>query len=84
MTRRHAERSCSRRALLGSVPVAAIAGCLGSIAGTSGPTTYEPEEVSEPPGGTPGELYYTFEEATPEYELTVDSVYESDGDLVVA
>lgn len=86
MNGRYRERGVSRRAVLGSISAAAgtaIAGCLG-FGGGEGQVAFEPQELSDPPSGTPGELHYAIEERTPDYDLTVESVYENDDDLLVA
>lgn len=75
-----------RRALLrgaGTLCVAAMAGCVGAIR-DSADDGYEREELSDPPEGTPGELYYAVEERIEGYDLRVESLYENDGDLILA
>ena len=77
--------SLSRRGLLGAavgLGVATTAGCLGSITGSDG-NRYESTPVSDPPDGTPGEFYYVLEERVEGYDVTVEALYENDGDLIL-
>ncbi|MFC3958434.1 hypothetical protein [Halovivax cerinus] len=86
MTQPQGPRSLSRRTLLAaglSAGITAVAGCTSLVGNTSDGSTFDPEEPSDPPTGTPNELHYVLEERTPQHELDVESIYESDGDLIV-
>ena len=77
--------SLTRRKLLGAavgLGVTASAGCLGSIGGSGG-DRYDPTPVSDPPDGTPEEFYYVLEERVEGYDITVEALYENDGDLIL-
>ena len=69
-----------RRFLRAAVGLGAMAtaGCLGS-----GGDRYEPTPVGDPPDGTPGEFYYVLEERVEGYDITVEALYENDGDLIL-
>ena len=80
------ESSVDRRSLLrgsGALCVAAIAGCVSTVRNSSD-DGYERESLSDPPDGTPAELYYAVEERIEGYDLHVESLYENDGDLILA
>ena len=82
----HQTPSISRRQFLGGTAVtglAGLAGCLGTFVGGSGRSSFDPVEPAEPPEGTPNEFYYVLEERLEGYEITVDAMYEHDGDLIL-
>ncbi|USZ72598.1 hypothetical protein [Natronosalvus halobius] len=77
--------SLSRRRLLGGIGAAGLtglAGCLGSFLGSSG-RNIRPTEPSDPPQGTPEEFYYVLENGIQDYDITVEALYENDGDLIL-
>ncbi|MFC7230395.1 hypothetical protein ACFQMM_01645 [Saliphagus sp. GCM10025308] len=77
--------SLSRRRLLGGVGaagLAGLAGCLGSFLGSSS-QNIRPTEPSDPPQGTPEEFYYVLENGIQDYDITVEALYENDGDLIL-
>ncbi|WP_312908394.1 hypothetical protein [Natronosalvus caseinilyticus] len=77
--------SLSRRRLLGGIGAAGLtglAGCLGSFLGSSG-RNFRPTEPSDPPQGTPEEFYYVLENGIQGYDITVEALYENDGDLIL-
>ena len=86
MSRGPSESPVDRRALLrgtGALCVTAVAGCVSAVRDSSD-DGYERETLSDPPEGTPGELYYAVEERVEGYDLQVESLYENDGDLILA
>ena len=86
MSRGPSELPVDRRGLLrgtGALCVTALAGCVSAVRDSSD-DGYERETLSDPPEGTPGELYYAVEERVEGYDLQVESLYENDGDLILA
>ncbi|MCU4752101.1 twin-arginine translocation signal domain-containing protein [Halobacteria archaeon AArc-curdl1] len=80
------ELTPSRRQFLGGLAGAgavATAGCLGGIIGSSSGKSFAPSRPSDPPEGTPSEFYYVLEEGLRDYEITVEAMYENDGDLIL-
>ena len=80
------ESTPSRRQFLGGLAGAgavATAGCLGGFIGSSSQQSFDPAEPSDPPEGTPSEFYYVLEEGLRDYEITVEAMYENDGDLIL-
>ena len=80
------ESNPSRREFLGGLAATgavATAGCLGGFIGSSSGQSFDPSEPSNPPEGTPSEFYYVLEEGLREYEITVEAMYENDGDLIL-
>lgn len=72
----------SRRRFLGTAAAlgtTAVAGCTGSLLGTSGSNEIEPEEPSEPRNGTPGEFYTLVERNG----IAVESLRWDESDLVL-
>lgn len=80
------ESTPSRRDFLGGLAVTgavATAGCLGGFIGSSSQQSFDPSEPTNPPEGTPSEFYYVLEEGLRDYEITVEAMYENDGDLIL-
>ena len=74
-----------RRRFLGCAAVAGFgltAGCLGWSEDTTA-EGYERTQLQDPPRGTPGELYYAIEERIRGYDVSVERIFENDGDLIV-